>query len=161
AGTIAPSIERAEIDRARRSAPNSLDAYDLHLRALAQYYEMTEESFARSAELFERALQLDPNYVPALLAGLRVVSMRAAQGWAPPSDVRQVSLVYMERALRLEKDDADVMSTAARLRSFFFGANEELLDLVRRATEVNPNSALAWMHCGWVNVYAERPKEAI
>jgi adenylate cyclase len=160
-GTIAPSIERAEVDRARRSAPKNIDAYDLHLQALAQYYEMTEESFARSEKLLDQALQLDPNLVPALVAGLRAVSMRSAQGWTSQSDVKQKSLDYSERALRLEKDDAEVLANTARLRSFFFGANEESLDLARRATEINPNSASAWMHRGWVHVYAGRPQGAV
>jgi adenylate cyclase len=161
AGVIAPTIEHSEIQRARRSPVKSFDAYDLHLRALAQYYEMTEESFARSARLFEQALQLDPNYVPALLAGLRAVSMRSAQGWVPPRDVKQISLDYSERALRLEKDNAEVLANVARLRSFFFGANTESLDLARRATENNPNSASAWMHCGWVHVYDGQPEKAV
>jgi adenylate cyclase len=161
AGVIAPTIEHSEIQRARRSPAKSLDAYDLHLRALAQYYDMTEESFARSAKLFEQALQIDPNYVPALVAGLRAVSMRSAQGWAPPAEVKRVSLDYSERALRLEKDNAEVLANVARLRSFFFGANAETLDLARRATENNPNSASAWMHCGWVHVYDEQPDKAV
>ena len=34
-GAIEPSLRRAEIERARRKRPNSLDAYDLYLRCLA------------------------------------------------------------------------------------------------------------------------------
>ena len=33
-GTLAPAVQRAEIDRARRKPAESLDAYDLYLRAL-------------------------------------------------------------------------------------------------------------------------------
>jgi len=38
AGVIEPALRQAEIERARRKRPDSLDAYDLYLRALATYY---------------------------------------------------------------------------------------------------------------------------
>ena len=49
AGAIAPTIQRAEIERARRIPPRSFSAYDLWLRALPPYYEDTRESNARAA----------------------------------------------------------------------------------------------------------------
>jgi adenylate cyclase len=36
-GAIAPRLQMAEIERAKRNRPDSLDAYDLYLRALARY----------------------------------------------------------------------------------------------------------------------------
>src|SRR4030095_9809311 len=40
-GAIAPRLEQAEIDRARRKPTESLDAYDLFLRGLANTYKST------------------------------------------------------------------------------------------------------------------------
>jgi adenylate cyclase len=110
AGAVAPAIEQSEVDRARRTNIGAIDAYDLHLQALAQYYKMTPESFARSVVLFEQALQVDPDFVPALLGALRSLSMRVAQGWAAPSELKSRSLDYTERALRLDKDNAEVLA---------------------------------------------------
>jgi adenylate cyclase len=38
AGVIEPTLRQAEIERARRKRPESLDAYDLYLRALPFAY---------------------------------------------------------------------------------------------------------------------------
>src|SRR5215472_12548245 len=44
AGAIEPKIRQSEIERARRKPTESLDAYDLYLRALAQFNKLTAES---------------------------------------------------------------------------------------------------------------------
>ena len=38
-GAIAPKLEQAEIERARRKPTESLDAYDYFLRAMAKFYQ--------------------------------------------------------------------------------------------------------------------------
>ena len=93
-GAIAPTIRQSEIERARRTPPRNLDAYDLYLRALAQHYEMTRESFARSTRLFEQALGLDPTFVSALLGASRSLLLRVGQGWVGWEEVRKQSIDY-------------------------------------------------------------------
>jgi len=71
-GAIAPEMEQAEIERASRKPTESLDAYDLHLRALALRDKHTDESVREAIALLKRALEIDPNYAPA----------KAAIGWS-------------------------------------------------------------------------------
>ncbi|MCP4620289.1 MAG: transcriptional regulator [Bradyrhizobium sp.] len=68
-GAIEPRIRKAEIDRVRRRRPESLDAYDLVLRAMPYLhsYKATEIDAAKS--LLKRALKLEPGY-PAAHASL-------------------------------------------------------------------------------------------
>ena len=75
AGAIEPKLRRAEIERASRKPSGSLDAYDLYLRALAQYYKLTADGTNAAVALAERALAIDPAYAPAaaLLASCRRV----------------------------------------------------------------------------------------
>jgi hypothetical protein len=47
AGAIEPALRLAEIERARRKPTESLDAYDLYLRALPHAYAMTPEGNTR------------------------------------------------------------------------------------------------------------------
>src|SRR5215204_3591658 len=58
-GVIEPRLRLAETDRASRKPTANLDAYDLHLRALAQSYKRTKEGIAESIQLCRRALELD------------------------------------------------------------------------------------------------------
>src|SRR5262249_20583131 len=51
-GAIAPRLEQAEIDRARRKPTESLDAYDFYLRGLAHRYKWTRESNSEALRLY-------------------------------------------------------------------------------------------------------------
>ena len=76
-------------------------------------------------------------------------------------EVGKQSIDYSERALRLDKYNADVLAIVGRHRAFLHGVDEETIALVKHAIELNPNSASAWMHCGWVHVYAGQSENAV
>ena len=82
-GAIEPRLRLAEIERAARKPPQSLDAYDLYLRALAQFHKSTAESFRETIRLLREALAIDPSYAPpaALLGQCR--TWQRANGWEP------------------------------------------------------------------------------
>jgi hypothetical protein len=71
-GAIEPRLRQSEIERVSRKPTESLDAYDLYLRALALRDTHTDESMRDAIALLKRALAIDPNYVPA----------KAAIGWS-------------------------------------------------------------------------------
>jgi TolB-like protein/tetratricopeptide (TPR) repeat protein len=94
-GAMAPSVRRAEIERVRRKRPDSLDAYDLVLRAQPDVDSGMPPQVTKALVLLERALVLEPGYALAhaneamchhclyLRAGLReddrIASVRAAR----------------------------------------------------------------------------------
>src|SRR3954454_8079664 len=84
-GVIEPRLRLIENDRVSRKPTESLDAYDLYLRAMAENYKMTEEGAAESIRLARRALDLDPAFSPAMarIAGSR--HMQLMRRWIPPS----------------------------------------------------------------------------
>jgi TolB-like protein/class 3 adenylate cyclase len=55
-GAIEPRLRQSEIERANRKPTESLDAYDLYLRALAQFHRYTEDGFAETVALLQQAL---------------------------------------------------------------------------------------------------------
>src|SRR4051812_25858186 len=58
-GVIAPAVERAEIERAKRKPTESLDAYALYLRGLASYYQFgSRQPNDEALRLFNRAIEL-------------------------------------------------------------------------------------------------------
>jgi TolB-like protein len=63
--TIEPNLRRWEIERVRRKRPDSLDAYDLVLRALPLVQTLVPSDAIAAIPLLERALQLDPGYAAA------------------------------------------------------------------------------------------------
>jgi len=64
-GAIEPSLRKAEIERVKRKRPDSLDAYDLALRALPFLYSAMPEGVATAIPLLEEALELEPDYARA------------------------------------------------------------------------------------------------
>ena len=68
-GAIEPSLRRAEIERVKRKRPDSLDAYELVLRAQADVESGDPARAPKALPLLQRALALDPSY--ALAHGYR------------------------------------------------------------------------------------------
>src|SRR6476620_7031239 len=62
-GAIAPKLEQAEIERAKRKPTESLDAYDYFLRGLAKFYQYGNQLATTEAlRLFNSAIELDPDF---------------------------------------------------------------------------------------------------
>ncbi|MER9234152.1 winged helix-turn-helix domain-containing tetratricopeptide repeat protein [Mesorhizobium sp. M0622] len=62
---IEPNLRRAEIERVRRQRPDSLDAYDLLLRALPDVYTFMPQGAAKGLPLLNQALAIEPTYALA------------------------------------------------------------------------------------------------
>ncbi|CCV11877.1 winged helix-turn-helix domain-containing tetratricopeptide repeat protein [Mesorhizobium sp. STM 4661] len=62
---IEPNLRRAEIERVRHKRPDSLDAYDLLLRALPDVYTFMPQGAAKGLPLLNQALAIEPTYALA------------------------------------------------------------------------------------------------
>ena len=66
-GAIAPAVEKAEIERAKRKPTESLDAYALYLRGLAKLYQFgNRQANEEALRLFNSAIELDPDFAVRL-----------------------------------------------------------------------------------------------
>ena len=72
-------VEQAEIARAMRKPPGSLDAYDCYLRALAPV-SFTRDSYARPGVSSDGRSDLDPASLPPMV-WRRVLWHSQAHGW--------------------------------------------------------------------------------
>lgn len=80
-GAIAPQLERAEIERAKRKPTDSLDAYDYYLRGTAKLHIGTREAIEQSLALFYRAIELDPEFASAYGMAAWCHFWRKLNGW--------------------------------------------------------------------------------
>jgi tetratricopeptide (TPR) repeat protein len=161
-GAIEPKLRQSEIERTARKPTESLDAYDLYLRALAQIHKYTEEGMREAVALLGRALSLDPLYAPgaALIGGCR--AWQRMQGWGPLSESEVAEAVRLARqALEAGKDDPDTLATAANAVTFLAGDRATAASAVDRALALNPNSARAWFVRGIVSYHENRPDSMI
>jgi adenylate cyclase len=161
-GAIEPKLRRSEIERSNRKTTESLDAYDLYLRAHALYLNFTKEGMREAVYLLTRALAVDPCYAPAAeLIGV----CRITQGLVlllPLSDTEVAESVHLARqAIETGKDDPDALWMAGYTLSVFAGDHATAATVIDRALTLNPNSAYAWTVRGWVSCYRNQPSFAI
>ena len=64
-GAIEPSLRQAEIERAKRKRPDSLDAYDLYLRALPHAQVAMPGDGEKALLWLQKSLALEPDYAAA------------------------------------------------------------------------------------------------
>ena len=60
-----PNVRSVEIERSSRKPTDSLDAYDLYLRALPKMYLFTQEGYLQADTFLCRATDIDPNFSEA------------------------------------------------------------------------------------------------
>jgi TolB-like protein len=142
-GTIEPRLRSAEIDRVKRKRPESLDAYDLLLRAISTDMAMPE-GVAKAKPFLERALALEPDYARAhghlalchhtlyLRGGLREENRRSA-------------IRHAHAAIANGQDD----STALSLAGFVIGMDGRdragAYQAFEAALALSPSSAFTYL----------------
>jgi adenylate cyclase len=161
-GAIEPQIRKAEIERARRKRPESLDAYDLYLRALPHVYAMRPADNSEALQVLGQALALDPRFASALAYAAWCYEQRVVRGWptAGKDDV-QNGIKLARSAIATNNDDANAIATAGFVlvmlgRDYGMG-----LAAVQRALGLNRNSAIVSILAGWANNFAGDLDEAL
>jgi TolB-like protein len=143
-GALMPSLHQAEIERARRKPPASLDAYDYVLRALPAAMSNTVVEAAAALALLEEAVRLDPGYgyAHALIAAVHGTIYRTGAG-AEAAAARQKAAEHARRALALGADCSATLAVAGfmvLIADRDLAAARAALD---RAVVLNSNSAQA------------------
>lgn len=157
AGTMEPELIDAEIARSRRSRPGSLKAYDLYLQALPRMDAELPADNAEGYRLASRAVELSPDYAPALAIAAWFLEHRHHMGWPPlhADDMERVAGL-VERAVSNAGEDARIIGSCGY---FMMSCKnfDRALALCRRALQLNPNNvdavraaAIVQLHIGSV-----------
>lgn len=161
-GAIAPRLEQAEIERAKRKPTESLDAYDYFLRGMAGVHQVTREANQEALTYFRRAIELDPNFASAYGMIARCYSQRKVYGWLRERGEGIVETgQFARRAAQLGKDDAFALCTAAIGLAYVVGDVEEADAWIDRALALNPNLTWAWLFGGWIKTWLGVPELGI
>ncbi|MEH2526736.1 TolB-like protein [Bradyrhizobium sp. AZCC 2176] len=162
-GAIAPAVEKAEIERAKRKPTESLDAYALYLRGLARFYQFAGRQVNDEAlRLFNSAIEIDPDFASAYARAAACYAYARGNGWisVTPSEIAEVTRLA-QRAVELGKDDAMALAASGWALAFVVRDLEAGAGLIDRALVLNSNLAEAWFYGGWVKNYLGEPEPAI
>jgi TolB-like protein len=150
-GAIAPQLERAEIERAKRKPTESLDAYDYYLRGTAKLHSGTRDAIEAALQLFYKATELDPEFASAYGMAAWCHVWRKVNGWMVDRPREMAEGVRLARlAVELGRDDAVALTRAGHALSHFTGDLDGGIALIERAMLLNPNLAAAWFLGGFL-----------
>ena len=157
---IIPSLRRAEILRAYAKPTDSLDAYDLYLRALERHYSRQPFASDTAVALLQRAIQIDPDYALAKALLGDVYAWRCAAGRGDQEAEKASAVELAREAIASNRDDPDTLRYAAHAISYFAREHEVALSTLDRALRLNPDSAQVLTAAGWVHLHASEPELA-
>jgi TolB-like protein len=156
AALVGPS--RAPPDTGRYKSP-SPEAFDLVMRGRSEWRH-SEEAGTRARPLFERAIELDPNYAEAY----RWLAETEAVEWlfhgAPEQPHRARALAYARKAVAADPADAAVLGSLAWILLYERRWAESAASF-DAALRLNPNDAEAWINFSELHVMEGRPVEGV
>jgi adenylate cyclase len=162
AGVIEPALQTAEIARSAHRPTNDLTAYDLYLRALANFPWLRKEQLLQARDLLAQAIARDPRYGLAL-AWAGICHFRLCfDGWTDdPVASRHEAIALTEQALAVADDDAGVLANAALVLGRSGEDINTAIALIDRSLALNPSSARGWYASGFIRVHAGQYDVAI
>jgi len=161
-GAIAPQLEHAEIERAKRKPTDSLDAYDYFLRGMASVHQGTRDANVEALRLLNKAIELDPNFASAYGIAAWCYAWRKWDGFvADPIAEAAEAARLARRATELAGDDAVALCAGGYALAFAVQALDDAGAFIDQALALNPNLAMAWHSNGWVKVFLGEPELAV
>jgi adenylate cyclase len=163
AAALNVALVDAESHRALREQPANPGVVDLTMRGSALLNKpASRESMQRARELFEAALRLNPEHLPALNGLAQAMLVQWESTWYPRSGdehLRELDQI-VNRALTVKPDDA----LATYLRGYVLKRLQkdliQALAAFERAIAIDPNLAVAHNYVGQLKVFLGRANEA-
>ena len=141
-----------EQNELRAPLTDDIDAYAAYLQGLGllQAPGFSRESFESGVELFQRAVELDPNFVHG---HARLASMHARMahyGFDRSEQRKQAAKVTAERALELGPDVAIAHLSLGHYYYWVARDYKRALEALKRAEEIDANDSEIWLTTAWV-----------
>jgi TolB-like protein/Tfp pilus assembly protein PilF len=157
---IEPQLYAAESFRARRKPPDSLDAWDLVMRALSHYWRVTRQDNLVAQALLEKAITIDPNYGQALGVLATSHTFSAHMGWADMAASAPIAERAALAAILVDSEDPWAHHALGCAYLFTRRFDDSLAEF-ELALRLNPNFSMAQGYYGLALSYCGRWEESV
>ena len=159
-GLIAPTLEQAEIERAKQKPTDRLDSYDFYLRGKALANKMG--SLPEARKLFEKAFEQDPGYGAAYAMAAWTLMMEQSIAGVPlTAEMRADAVRLANLAAKVAGDDAFAVARSGHVLTYLGHQYDRGALMVEQAVALNPNLAIAWYSRGWVSLMRGEAEPAV
>ena len=156
---IEPQLYAAENFHAKRKPPDSMDAWDLVMRALSHYWRVTRQDNLVAQALLEKATAIDPNYGQALGVLAASHTFSAHMGWADMATAAPIAERAALAATLADSEDPWAHYALGCVYMFTRRFDDSLAEF-ELALRLNPNFSLAQGYYGLALSYCGRWEEA-
>jgi tetratricopeptide (TPR) repeat protein len=156
---IEPQLYAAENFHARRKLPDSMDAWDLVMRALSHYWRVTRQDNVVAQALLEKATTIDPNYGQAFGVLATSHTFSAHMGWEDMATVAPIAERAAAAAILADSEDPWAHFALGGVYLFARRFDDSLAEF-ELALRLNPNFSLAQGYYGLALAYCGRWQEA-
>ena len=158
---IAPAIADAELQRAMRKPPGSLDAWGAYQRGLWHLGQFNADHTALAERFFEQAIDLDPTFAGGY-SGLAAAQLQSANTFMQRdlAEALRSAETLARKAVSLDGADADALTCLGRVR-LTQGDYEGARSAIEQAIALNPNLAIAHGTLGSTLVFSGHPKAGL
>jgi adenylate cyclase len=147
-------------DLVRGRTTDSLEAYDYLLRGLGYYFRFTKEANEQARQMYEKALELDPEYAEAYAVPGDVYWLEWAWQWSEDPQALERAFELERRAIALD----DSLPAAHMILGQVYlwkKQHEQALAEQEKAITLDPNRAHSYTGLGQTLAFAGRAEEAI
>ncbi|MEO6625276.1 MAG: hypothetical protein ABIN37_10645, partial [Burkholderiaceae bacterium] len=145
-GALAVKLTSLELKRVKAKPIESVEAYDLVLRARELIQQSNPVANRRARQLLSQAITLSPNEADAYVGMADAEYQRGGQGYVEDADAAvQRAQSQLHKALSIDDPRAHAQAHALLARTYSFqGLHEQSLAEAERAIELNPSDAAAY-----------------
>ncbi len=138
----------------------NMEAYDYYLKGLEHFSRITHESNIEARQMFEKSLEMDPQYAPAISQLGETYLYDWTYGWEDNLQLLEEAFKHAQRALAID----DSLSDAHCLLGHVYlwkREHQKAISETEKAISLEPNNADWLVGLGDILAWDGRPEKAI
>ncbi|MBI3757301.1 MAG: adenylate/guanylate cyclase domain-containing protein [Deltaproteobacteria bacterium] len=154
------NLTKEEQERLKRAPTGNLEAYDYYLHGVDYYWRFTKETNVQARQMFEKAIELDPQYAAAYaLLGL-TYNAEWSLLWSQNPQTLEQAFALVQKAITLD----DSLPVAHRVLGWVYAwkkQHESAIAEGEHAIALDPNEADGYWQLAQILNVSGKPETAI